>query len=51
MWSIAILHPDAAAIDVGASEMFVAVGADLDPQPVRSFSTLTHDKWRFQYEE
>ena len=34
-----ILHPDAAGIDVGASELFVAVSADRDPQPVRSFPT------------
>ncbi len=27
-----ILHPDAAGIDVGVSELFVAVSADLDPQ-------------------
>jgi len=30
-----VLHPDAAGIDVGASELFVAVAADRDPQPVR----------------
>ena len=38
-----ILHPDAAGIDVGASELFVAVSADRDPQPVRSFPTFTRD--------
>lgn len=38
-----ILHPDAAGIDVSASELFVAVGADRDPQPVRSFPTFTRD--------
>jgi hypothetical protein len=38
-----ILHPDAAGIDVGASELFVAVGADRDHQPVRSFTTFTRD--------
>jgi hypothetical protein len=26
-----VLHPDAAGIDVGASELFVAVSADRDP--------------------
>jgi hypothetical protein len=31
------LRPHAAGIDVGASELFVAVSADCDPQPVRSF--------------
>jgi transposase len=38
-----ILHPDAAGIDVGASELFVAVGRDRDPQPVRRFPTFTRD--------
>ena len=38
-----ILHPDAAGIDVGASELFVAVSADRDPKPVRSFPTFTRD--------
>jgi transposase len=38
-----VLHPEAAGIDVGASELFVAVAADRDPQPVRSFPTFTRD--------
>jgi hypothetical protein len=38
-----VLHPDAAGIDVGASELFVAVGANRDPQPVRRFPTFTRD--------
>src|SRR6202049_857365 len=38
-----VLHPDAAGIDVGASELFVAVSADRDPQPIRSFPTFTRD--------
>jgi hypothetical protein len=38
-----ILHPDAVGIDVGASELFVAVSAVRDPQPVRSFPTFTRD--------
>ncbi|MGH9632598.1 MAG: IS110 family transposase, partial [Bryobacteraceae bacterium] len=38
-----VLHPDAAGIDVGASELFVAVAADRDPQPVRRFPTFTRD--------
>jgi hypothetical protein len=29
--TLPILHPDAAAIDVGASELYVAVSADRDP--------------------
>jgi len=43
VWGIAILHPDAAGIDVGASELFVAVSADRDHQPVHSFPTFTRD--------
>ena len=35
-----VLHPDAAGIDVGASELFVAVPADRDPEPVRSYPHL-----------
>ena len=38
-----VSHPDAAGIDVGASELFVAVPADRDPEPVRSFPTFTQD--------
>lgn len=38
-----ILHPDAAGIDIGASDLFVAVSADRDPQSVRSFPTFTRD--------
>ena len=41
--TLPILHPDAAGIDVGASELFVAVSADRDPHPVRSFPTFTRD--------
>ncbi|HEX4166848.1 MAG TPA: IS110 family transposase [Bryobacteraceae bacterium] len=38
-----VLHPDAAGIDVGACELFVAVPADRDANPVRSFATFTQD--------
>src|SRR5271165_4592964 len=38
-----ILHPHAAGIDIGASDLFVAVSADRDSQPVRSFPTFTRD--------
>src|SRR5580692_6212791 len=41
--TLPVLHPDAAGIDVGASELFVAVDADRDPQPVRRFPTFTRD--------
>jgi transposase len=37
------LHPHAAGIDIGATEIFVAVPADSDPEPVRSFETFTAD--------
>jgi transposase len=39
----ATLHPDAAGLDIGASEIWVAVPPDRDPQPVRAFGTYTPD--------
>lgn len=40
------LHPDAAGIDCGSAEHFVAVPPDRDPTPVRSFPTFTGDLHR-----
>ncbi len=36
-------HPNAAAIDVGATLHMAAVRADRAPEPVRSFGTFTTD--------
>jgi transposase len=41
-----ILNPNAAGIDIGATEIFVAVRPDRDPEPVRSFPTFTEDLHR-----
>lgn len=41
--SLRVLRPDAAGIDIGATEMYVAVPADRAPEPVRSFRTFTED--------
>jgi transposase len=41
-----ILEQDAAGVDVGAREMFVAVPPDRDAQPVRVFDTFTEDLQR-----
>lgn len=38
-----LLHPDAAGVDIGAAEIFIAVAADRDPDPVRRFKTFTRD--------
>jgi len=38
-----ILNPDAAGIDIGATEIYVAVPADRDPEPIRMFATFTED--------
>ena len=38
-----ILHRDAAGIDIGAEEIFVAVPPDRDIDPVRRFATFTRD--------
>ena len=41
-----VLKPNAAGIDIGATEIYVAVHPDRDPQPVRSFATFTEDLHR-----
>ena len=40
------LHPNAAGIDCGAAEHFVAVPPDRDPTPVQAFPTFTGDLHR-----
>lgn len=37
------IQPNAAGIDVGATEIYVAVPTDRDPKPVRCFLTFTED--------
>ena len=36
-------HPHAAGLDIGAREIWVAVPADHDPEPIRAFGTFTPD--------
>jgi transposase len=38
---IPVLNRNAAGLDIGANEIFAAVPADRDPQPVRCFGTFT----------
>ncbi|TAH41763.1 MAG: IS110 family transposase [Bacteroidetes bacterium] len=38
-----VLFPNAAGIDIGSKEHYVAVRPDIDPNPVRSFGTFTDD--------
>ena len=38
-----LLHPDAAGVDIGADEIFIAVPADRGLDPVRRFKTFTPD--------
>jgi transposase len=40
---LTVLQPNAAGLDIGAREIWVAVPADRDPEPVRCFGTFTHD--------
>ena len=40
------VHPNAAAIDIGAKMHVAAVGPDRDPEPVRTFNTFTDDLHR-----
>ncbi|AFY92486.1 IS110 family transposase [Chamaesiphon minutus] len=37
------VHPQAAGIDIGASEHWVSIPSELDPEPVRKFSCFTAD--------
>ena len=41
--ALEIVHPDAAGIDVGGSEPWVAIRPDRDPEPVRRFGCFTAD--------
>lgn len=41
-----LVHPDAAAIDIGATTHVAAVGPDRDQEPVRTFRTFTDDLHR-----
>jgi transposase len=41
--TLAVVHPHAAGIDIGATEHYVAVPAAADPQPVRPFGACTAD--------
>jgi transposase len=38
-----IVHPHAAGIDVGATELYVCVPVERDPRPIRRFGTFTED--------
>ena len=38
-----VVEPNAAGIDVGAREMYVAIPPDRDSEPVRIFKTFTAD--------
>ena len=41
--SLPVIEPNAAGVDIGATEIFVAVPCDRDPEPVRCFPTFTVD--------
>jgi transposase len=41
-----VLRPNAAGVDIGATEIFVAVPPDRDPEPVQAFPTFTEDLHR-----
>jgi len=43
---LSAVHPNAAAIDIGATLHVAAVGPDRDPEPVRTFGTFTGDLHR-----
>jgi transposase len=43
---LSILKPNAAGVDIGATEIYVAVPADRDAEPARCFPTFTEDLHR-----
>ena len=38
-----VMHPDAAGLDIGATEVYAAVRPERDPDPIRNFATFTAD--------
>jgi len=50
MWSenpgLEVVHRDAAGIDIGSREHYVAVGPDRDPEPVQTFGCFTAELQR-----
>ncbi len=45
---LSVVHPQAAGIDVGNAEHYVAIPPHLDAEPVRSFGCFTSElkRWR-----
>src|SRR3954452_10067931 len=41
--ALPVVQPDAAGIDIGGAEHWVAVAPDRDPRPVRRFAAFTAD--------
>ena len=37
------VHPDAAGLDIGSTEVYAAVRPERDPDPIRNFPTFTAD--------
>jgi len=40
---VPVLEPNAAGVDIGATEIYIAVPVDRDSEPVRRFATFTED--------
>ena len=38
-----VMHPDAAGLDIGSTEVYAAVRPERDPDPIRNFPTFTVD--------
>ena len=41
--TLALIHPNAAGLDIGSREIWVSVPSERDPEPVRMFGTFTPD--------
>jgi hypothetical protein len=45
--ALPLVSPNAAGVDIGAREIFVAVPPDRDRESVRSYATFTEDLHRY----
>jgi transposase len=43
VYSLPVIRPETAGIDIGATQIYVAIAPDRDPEPVRMFGTFTRD--------
>jgi transposase len=43
VYSLPVIRPETAGIDIGATQIYVAIAPDRDPEPVRMLGTFPRD--------